>query len=234
MASGRGNEILKVQDVSVTYHEARTKEVVVALKNVSLSVKAGECVAILGRNGAGKSSLLKAIAGLIPVSSGRVRAQSRPVLMSVNSALLPDLTGRENAYLGSLALGMSAKAAREAVGEIIEFAGLAEAQDRALRTYSTGMAARLKFAICTAQPQDILIMDEALSVGDQTFQALCQDKLESIQRESGAVLLTSHSLSLLEKTCQRAVVIDNATVAYDGPISNGIDLYKSSLAVTGK
>jgi teichoic acid transport system ATP-binding protein len=200
----------------------------VALDGVSLQAQSGDVVALVGGNGAGKSTLLRTIAGLTPAATGTVEASSRPLLLSVGAALLPELTGRRNAYLGCLAQGMGREEARETAPSVIEFAELGGAIDRPLSSYSSGMSARLRFAIATARQHEILLVDEALSVGDAAFARKSSERLAELASRSGTVFLVSHSMGILTASCNRAVWLDCGQVRLDGDVDQVLGAYRAA------
>lgn len=208
-----------------------TSQLVPALRDVSVQFRSGESIGILGRNGAGKSTLMRVIAGLTQPTSGTARAVDRPVLLAVGSILVPSATGRENATLGLLAMGLSRRDARAATNDVLDFAGLGFAADRPLSTYSTGMAARLKFSVATHRPARIVLLDEALSVGDEQFRERCRERIDRIVGESSTVLLVSHSTSSVNRMCTRAVWIDAGAVRRDGPVGPVTAQYRESLNI---
>jgi teichoic acid transport system ATP-binding protein len=227
-----------VEDLTVIYrmrqplrmlHHARTESTpgVLAVAEVSFKASEGEVIGLLGGNGSGKSTLLKAVAGLVPVTSGEVRTGSHPLLLGVNAALVGEVSGRRNAYLGGLALGLSPVAAREAVEGILCFAGVQDAADRPLDTYSSGMAARLKFAIATSVLSDIVLVDEALSVGDAEFQERSRSRMREVAESAGTVILVSHSARQLEESCTRGLWLDKGVLRFDGPIEKALKEYKA-------
>lgn len=186
-----------------------------ALRGVSLTVFKGETVGIIGRNGSGKSTMLKAIAGLLPPSQGAAYATARPVLLAVGAALRADLSGRRNIFLGGSAIGMSVAELEARFDEIVEFAGLAEAIDRPLKTYSSGMRARLQFSVASAIEPEILLIDEALSVGDAEFRRKSAARVREMHDAAGTVFIVSHGKGL-QKLCTRVVWIDQGRVVADG------------------
>lgn len=192
-------------------------EQVRALVGVSLVARAGEAVGVVGLNGSGKSTLLRVVAGLEVPHRGRVRAASRPVLLGVNAALVPELSGRQNVRLGCLAMGMSPEAAAAAYPEVLDVAGIGSSIHRPMRTYSSGMAARLKFAIAAAADPRILLVDEALATGDAAFRERSEARMERLRRDAGCVFLVSHAATTVEETCTRAVWLHRGRVVLDGP-----------------
>ena len=155
----------------VRRQERPTLREVHAVRGVSITAYKGDAIGLIGRNGSGKSTLLKAIAGLLPPASGSVYTSGRPSLLGVNAALMQDLTGDRNVVLGCLAMGMTPEEIEQKYDEIVDFAGVDEFIDLPMRTYSSGMAARLRFAIGSARTHDILLIDEALATGDADFRA---------------------------------------------------------------
>ncbi|CAM5434001.1 Vitamin B12 import ATP-binding protein BtuD [Streptomyces violaceorubidus] len=151
-----------------------------AVKNVSFVAYRGEAIGLIGTNGSGKSTLLKAVAGLLPVENGRIYTDGQPSLLGVNAALMNDLTGERNVYLGGLAMGMSRAEVKERYQEIVDFSGINEKGDfitLPMRTYSSGMAARLRFSIAAAKDHDVLLVDEALATGDRSFQKRSEERI---------------------------------------------------------
>jgi ABC-type polysaccharide/polyol phosphate transport system ATPase subunit len=184
-----------------------------ALNNVDLAVKKGEIFGILGRNGAGKSTLLKVISRVLIPTQGRVWINGMvSPLLELGSGFHPELTGMENIYLNATLLGHSRKEIREKIPEILDFAEIGEFIQAPLRTYSSGMSARLGFSVATAWQPDILVLDEVLAVGDAAFAKKCTDRM-NLFRESGAtVLLVSHAVDTVRSLCQRALLLDHGTV----------------------
>lgn len=187
-----------------------------ALTGVSLVVRAGEALGVVGLNGSGKSTLLRTIAGLERPTRGRVLASSTPVLLGVNAAMVGALTGTENVRLGLLAMGMTPARVAEAYGGVVELAGLGSAVERPMRTYSSGMTARLRFAIAAAAEPDVLLVDEALATGDAAFRERSQERIDQLRRDAGCVLLVSHAARTIEETCSRAVWLHQGSVVLDG------------------
>jgi teichoic acid transport system ATP-binding protein len=187
-----------------------------AVRGVSLEIREGESVGIIGRNGAGKSSLLRAMAGLLPLERGVVYASSTPVLLGVGKTLVPRLSGRENIELGCLALGLTRAEVRERMDDIVEFSGLAASIDLPLSTYSSGMGARLKFAIASSVVHDILLLDEALATGDMDFKERSIVRMHELRSRAQAVVLVSHSMSSIRESCSRVVWLDKGTIRADG------------------
>jgi teichoic acid transport system ATP-binding protein len=187
-----------------------------ALKGVSFVAHEGESIGVVGHNGSGKSTLMRSIAGLTPASEGSVYAASKPALLGVNAALLNNLSGDKNVRLGALALGFSPSEIDARSEEIIDFSGLGDFRDLPMRTYSSGMSARLKFSIAIARSQQILLVDEALAVGDRAFRKRSEQRIRDMRKEAGTVFLVSHSISSILDTCTRVLWIDHGNLLMDG------------------
>lgn len=200
-----------------------------AVRGVSFVAHHGESIGIVGMNGAGKSTLLRAVAGLMPVSSGDVYVSGTSALLGVNAALVKSLTGERNIMIGGLALGLTKKQVEERFDEIVEFAGLQDFIHLPMKAYSSGMAARLRFAISTAAVPDILMIDEALATGDASFRARSQKRIEQIRNSAGTVFLVSHSIRAVRNMCDRAIWLDQGQVIDDGPSDEVMDRYAAEL-----
>jgi teichoic acid transport system ATP-binding protein len=203
-----------------------------AVKGVSFTIYEGDTVGIIGSNGSGKSSLMRAIAGLTPLKSGSVFASARPSLLGVGAVLLPALTGEKNIIMGGLAMGYSKKEITAKVPDITEFAGISEFIDLPMRTYSSGMSARLRFAIAASRNHDILIIDEALSVGDQNFRMKSEARMRQMRDEAGTVFLVSHSMKSILDTCTRVIWIEKGDLKMDGDPQEVIDAYNEHINST--
>src|SRR5699024_2788841 len=200
-----------------------------AVRGVSFVAHHGESIGIVGMNGAGKSTLLRAVAGLMPVSSGDVYVSGSSALLGVNAALIKSLTGERNIMIGGLALGLKKAEVQERYDEIVEFAGLQDFVHLPMKAYSSGMAARLRFAISTAAVPDILMIDEALATGDAAFRARSQKRIEQIRERAGTVFLVSHSIRAVRNMCDRAIWLDQGKVVDDGPSEEVMDRYAAEL-----
>lgn len=194
----------------------RSLRTVHALKGVTFVARANESIGIIGTNGSGKSTLMRTITGLTPATRGAVYAKSRPNLLGVGAALIPDLSGGNNIILGGLAMGMERSEIEAQYDDIVEFTGLEDFIDMPMRTYSSGMSARLKFAIATAKQHEILIVDEALSVGDRDFQKKSEKRIRDIRERAGTVFLVSHSMRSIRDTCNRTIWIEKGELRADG------------------
>ena len=206
---------------------ARSPQVQVrALSSVSFVARSGECIGVIGRNGSGKSTLLRVIAGLETPTRGSVRAQSAPVLLGVNAALVPDLSGERNVRLGLLAMGLSPREADALLPQITEVAGIGSSIHLPMRTYSSGMASRLRFAIAAAATPDILLIDEALATRDAAFKERSEEKMAELRRNAGTVFLVSHAAQTVEEMCTRAIWLDQGRVVMDGPAYETAQKYR--------
>lgn len=191
-----------------------------ALKKTSLVVQHGESIGIIGRNGSGKSTLLKLIGGQVPPTSGAVYATSTPVMLGVNAALLPGLSGEQNIFLGCLAMGMAPEEIDAKFEGIVELSGLDDAIHMPMKSYSAGMASRLRFAIAASIDPEILIIDEALNTGDAQFKDRTRRRMLELLEQAGTVFLVSHSMSTISDLCNRAIWLDQGElIADDGPES---------------
>jgi len=184
-----------------------------ALHDVSLEVREGETFGIIGRNGAGKSTLLKLVARVLRPSLGRVWVRGRVApLLELGAGFHPELTGRENVFLNGALLGFSKSEVSSRFEPIVDFADVWEFIDAPLRTYSTGMAARLGFAVATAMRPDVLIVDEILPVGDEGFQQKCKARIDEFRRQGTTTLVVTHDRNLVREVCDRAVWLDHGLV----------------------
>jgi teichoic acid transport system ATP-binding protein len=214
----------------MTGTRAPTLREVHAVKGVSLVAHRGEAIGLIGSNGSGKSTLLRAIAGLLPVDRGAIYTQGQPSLLGVNAALLNDVSGERNVVLGCLAMGMTRAQARQLTPEIIDFSGINERGDFAslpMGTYSSGMGARLRFAIAAAKKHDVLLIDEALSTGDARFRRRSEERVRELRAEAGTVFLVSHSLESVRDTCERTIWLESGLFRADGPTDDVIKEYES-------
>jgi len=196
---------------------------------VSFEIGKGESVAILGRNGAGKSTLLKMATGVIEQTSGEIYVNGRvSALLELTAGFDNEFTGRENIYLRGRLMKMTTKEIEEIEDTIVDFAELGEYIDQPVRTYSSGMRARLGFAINANTNPDILIVDEALSVGDSKFKEKCSKLIHDLLSiENIAVILVTHSMDSAKKFCERGIVLQNGSVTYDGPIDDAVEHYEN-------
>jgi teichoic acid transport system ATP-binding protein len=205
-----------------------------AVRDVSFIVRPGEAVGVIGHNGSGKSTLLRTIAGLQPATEGRVFASSHPVLLGVNAALEPDVSGYSNVYLGGTAMGFSRAEMDERVDEILEIAGLTEFADMPLRTYSSGMKARLNFAIATYTSPDILLIDESLGVGDEEFKEQSEERIQELIDDSGTVFVVSHKADAILSMCTRVLWLHHGQLVADGDPHEVMSDYKRLMKLRRK
>lgn len=197
-----------------------------AVRGVSFVAREGDAIALIGRNGSGKSTLLRAIAGLLPAESGAVYTAGRPSLLGVNAALIKDLSGEQNVLLGSMAMGMTRQEALARRDWIIEFADLGDFISLPMTAYSSGMAARLRFAIAASMSHEILMIDEALATGDAEFRIRSERRIMQLREEAGTVFLVSHSLGVVRMTCNRAIWLEGGQVVMDGEANEVVDAYE--------
>ena len=210
------------------FQRTRSVETVHALKGVSFTAYENESIGVIGHNGSGKSTLMRAITGLTPVDEGAIYAASRPSMLGVGAALINDLTGNQNITLGGLAMGFSLDEIEERREDIIDFSGLEKFINLPMRTYSSGMSARLKFAIATARNHEILIVDEALAVGDKAFRKRSEQRIQEIREAAGTVFLVSHSMGAIKKTCDRVLWIHQGELHMDGPTEEILSAYDAA------
>jgi teichoic acid transport system ATP-binding protein len=230
--AAKGKPVVVVDDVHVIYKvfgtgkkanavkgsqakKTRMREVH-AVKGVSFVIYEGETVGIVGSNGSGKSSLMRAIAGLFPSTKGAVYTFAKPTMLGVGAALLPNLSGEKNIMLGGLAMGYGKKEIAAASESIINFSGLRDFIDLPMRTYSQGMSARLRFSIAASKKHDILIIDEALAVGDRQFRMKAEEKIRQMRQEAGTVFLVSHNMKSIQDTCNRVIWLEKGELLMDG------------------
>ena len=200
-----------------------------ALREVNLDIFPGEVFGLIGSNGAGKSTLLKLIARVLRPTEGRIQVRGRVApLLEFGAAFHQDLTGRENIYLNGALMGFSQREMEEKIGQIIDFAELGEFIDAPLRTFSSGMVARLGFAVATDVQPDILIVDEVLSVGDESFQRKSYARMEKFHQQGATIMLVSHSMDVIRVMCQRAAWLHHGHLEAVGPVEKVIQDYRKS------
>ncbi|WP_367322708.1 ABC transporter ATP-binding protein [Streptomyces sp. HUAS ZL42] len=201
-----------------------------AVKKVSFVAYKGEAIGLVGTNGSGKSTLLKAIAGLQPVERGRIYTDGQPSLLGVNAALMSDLTGERNVHLGGLAMGMSREEIKARYQDIVDFSGINEKDDfisLPMRTYSSGMGARLRFSIAAAKDHDVLLIDEALATGDARFQTRSAERIREMRAQAGTVFLVSHGNAVIRETCGRVLWLERGELVMDGPTDEVMTEYEA-------
>jgi ABC-type polysaccharide/polyol phosphate transport system, ATPase component len=197
-----------------------------ALHQLSLTIPKGRTVGIVGRNGSGKSTLLQIIAGVLTPTTGHVQVNGRvAALLELGAGFNPEFTGRENVFLNASILGVAPEEVERKYKEIVDFAEIGEFIDQPVKTYSSGMFVRLAFAVSTLTDPDIVIIDEALSVGDEKFQRKCYDHLEKLREKGCTILFVTHSMKIVEQICDYAYLIDNGYLVGEGKPKDVIDQY---------
>ena len=227
-------EVVRVRDISKRFtvrKDSSIKERIVtlgragrrhrqdfwALRDVSFDIHAGSTIGLIGRNGSGKSTLLKLIGGIIDPTSGTVEQRGRlAALLELGAGFHPDLTGRENVFLNASVLGLSREETTAKFSEIVAFSGIGDFIDTQVKFYSSGMYVRLAFAVAVHTDPDVLLVDEVLAVGDEAFQRKCLDKIRTFQAEGRTIIIVSHALEQIIELCDRAVLLNQGSIVYDG------------------
>ena len=198
-----------------------------AMKDFNLELKKGEILGILGRNGAGKSTLLKMITGVVVPTSGEIKINGKvSSLLELGTAFNPELTGYENIYQHGQIMGLTKEQIKEKEQEIIDFADIGEHLEQPVKTYSSGMFARLAFACAINVDPDILIVDEVLTVGDMAFQLKCFKKFEQFKKRGKTILFVTHSISDVLNNCNRTIILQKGKKIFDGGVKEGVEEYK--------
>ena len=204
-------------------------ETFMALEDVSFNVDRGDTLALVGRNGAGKSTMLKLISRITAPTKGEIRIHGRVAsLLEVGTGFHHELTGRENVYLNGSILGMNKKEISRKMDEIIEFSEIDKFIDTPVKRYSSGMYVKLGFAVAANLAPDILVCDEVLAVGDHAFQQKCLNKMSDVARSGRAVLYVSHNMRTVSQLCSRALFLDHGHLLYDGTTEHAIELYSGA------
>lgn len=221
--SGARRKLLGIFFKSVKYKEKK------AVDDVSFTIKKGESVALLGRNGAGKSTILKMITSVCFPNEGEIIVNGRvSALLELTAGFDPEFTGRENIYLKGATIGLPKKEIQELEQQIIDFADIGDYIDQPVRSYSSGMKARLGFAINANVRPEILIVDEALSVGDAAFKDKCLDKVnELIDKDYVTLLLVTHQVGVAKQFCKRGMVIERGKKCFDGDMEGAVEFYNN-------
>jgi ABC-type polysaccharide/polyol phosphate transport system ATPase subunit len=202
-----------------------------ALRDVSFTVEPGSAIGLVGRNGSGKSTLLRILSSIIKPSTGSAEVGGRiGTLLELGAGFHPDFSGRENVFLNGSILGLRRAYIREQLDEIVAFAGLEEFIDFPVRTYSSGMYMRLGFAIASHLAADVLLLDEVFAVGDEAFQRKCFGKIFDFKRDGGTIVFVSHDASAVERLCERAILLREGRVAFDGHTHDALTEYHRLLA----
>ena len=223
----------KARLVEVLFPRVKKHTEFKALDNLDLNVQKGEILGILGRNGAGKSTLLKIITGVAVQTSGNMKIEGKiSSLLELGTAFNPELTGEENIYQHAQVMGLSKKEIETKKQEIIDFADIGEHLSQPVKTYSSGMFARLAFACAINVDPDILIVDEVLSVGDMAFQLKCFKKFEEFKKKGKTILFVTHNVSDVLKNCTRSIILQKGEKIFDGDVKEGVELYKKLITGT--
>jgi teichoic acid transport system ATP-binding protein len=198
-----------------------------AVRGVSFTAYRGEAIGLIGPNGSGKSTLLRAVAGLMAPSQGVVWTRGQASLLGVSAAMMAAMSGEQNIVLGCLAIGMTPAEIAEEYDSICEFAGIGEFVHLPMNTYSSGMGARLRFAIAAARAPDILLIDEALATGDVQFRRRSEKRILELREEAGTVFLVSHGLGIIRESCTRAIWLEDGQIVLDGETNAVCDAYEA-------
>lgn len=225
--------IISLKNVGVKFEKrpsllkAKTADAFWALEDISFNVFHNEVLGVMGKNGAGKSTLLSLMAGIIGPSRGQFHSSAQnPFLLSLQAGFVPFLTGRKNIMLSCLLLGVSKEVIDQAIPKIVEFADIGKFMDEPVATYSSGMKARLGFAISINIPSDIILIDEVLGVGDENFKKKSATAMKEKVTQTTTVVV-SHSMSTIKDLCTRLIVISNHKIIHDGDVDTGLGIYKN-------
>jgi len=201
-----------------------------ALRDVSLRVAPGEAIGVMGRNGAGKTSTLRVLSGIVPLDSGRAECGGRIVsLLEVGAGFGRDFTGRENIHLNAALHGLSRAEVEARLEPVVAFSELGHFIDVPVRTYSSGMFVRLGFSIAAHLDADVMLIDEVLAVGDEAFQRKCLTRVRELMEGGMTLVLVSHDAGTIEAVCERVIVLDEGRIAFDGPTVEGVAAYRRLL-----
>jgi teichoic acid transport system ATP-binding protein len=206
--------------------EAPGQRSVRAVRGVSFTAYRGEAIGLIGPNGSGKSTLLRAVAGLMAPSQGVVWTRGQASLLGVSAAMMGAMSGEQNIVLGCLAIGMTPAEIAAEYQSICDFAGIGEFVHLPMNTYSSGMGARLRFAIAGARAPDILLIDEALATGDAQFRRRSEKRIRELREQAGTVFLVSHGLGIIRETCTRAIWLEGGKIILDGNTNDVVDAYE--------
>jgi len=225
-AAGSGTDSTSALRRVLTRQNAPGMREIKAIRGVTFTANHGDAIGLIGRNGSGKSTLLRAVAGLLPPVQGVVYTNSQPSLLGVNAALISTLSGSQNVMLGGLAMGMTPAEVREKYDSIVDFAGIGDFIDLPMTAYSSGMSARLRFAIAASVSHEVLLIDEALATGDAEFRRKSEIRIRELRDEAGTVFLVSHGLGVIRETCNRAIWLDKGLIKMDGDVDTVLDAYE--------
>jgi ABC-type polysaccharide/polyol phosphate transport system ATPase subunit len=226
---------LKSQVIGMFHKRFREeRETLWALKEVTLEIRSGETLGLIGRNGSGKSTLLKIIAGIYPPTAGKVRVSNARVgtMIELGVGFHPELTGEENIYLGASIYGLNRKEIENIYSRVVAFAELDGFMDTAVKNYSSGMQARLGFALAVNLDPNILLVDEILAVGDEAFQRKCMARMEQFRSAGKTIVFVSHGAEGVKKICDRACVLDFGSVIFVGKTDEAVDRYHGLLGAS--
>ena len=224
--SGRGGGGAAIRR-TLLREQAPGQRSVHAVRGVSFTAYRGEAVGLIGPNGSGKSTLLRAVAGLMAPSQGVVWTRGQAALLGVSAAMMGAMSGEQNIVLGCLAIGMTPEEIAQEYDAICEFAGIGEFVHMPMNTYSSGMSARLRFAIAAARTPDILLIDEALATGDAQFRRRSEARIRQLREEAGTVFLVSHGLGIIRETCSRAIWLEAGKIVLDGEAGAVVNAYEA-------
>jgi ABC-type polysaccharide/polyol phosphate transport system ATPase subunit len=211
------------------------KETLWAVRDLSFNVLPGEVFGLIGRNGSGKSTVLKIMAGIYPPTQGRVQLPAGArvgTIIELGVGFHPELTGRENIFLGASIHGLTRKEIQNVYGSIVEFSELRNFMDTPIKNYSSGMHARLGFALAVSFNPDVLLVDEILAVGDEAFQQKCENQIDKIRAKGKTIVFVSHSADAVRKICDRACVLDHGSMVFLGKADEAIERYHEMLALS--
>lgn len=224
---GRSNSL---KSMMLSFRRQKPEELH-ALKGVSLSVKRGETLAVIGSNGSGKSTMLGIIGRIYKPTSGKVIVHGRvSALLELGAGFHPELTGIENIYLNGAILGIRTRDMKEKIDEIVRFSELEKFIDSPIKSYSKGMVMRLGFAVAVQVDPDVLLVDEVLAVGDEAFQAKCYSKIEEFQRMGKTIIFVSHDLAAVRKVASRTVWLDQGIVRAEGAVEDVVEAYMTDVS----
>ena len=222
------DQVFSARELVSRGFRSRKSTIIHAVKHMSFDCYVGEAVGIVGSNGSGKSTLLRAIAGLQSPASGAVLVRGEPHLLGVGAALKPALSGYRNVMLGGLAMGMTRAEVEAEIDSVREFSGLGDAIARPMDTYSSGMKARLAFSIATLRVPEVLLIDEALAVGDQDFRTRSLERINEIRSQASTVVMVTHNLNEIRATCGRCLWMENGVILDDGPTEIILERYEAA------
>ena len=230
--SGERHASLKGRVLSIG--KRKPTEELWALRDVSLEIESGQTIGLLGHNGSGKSTLLKCVGGILQPTEGVIRTAGRVAsLLELGAGFHPELTGRENVYMNASILGMSKRDIDARFDDIVGFSELERFIDQQVKHYSSGMYVRLGFSVATNVEPDVLLVDEVLAVGDESFQRKCLDRIKSFQRDGRTIVVVTHAADLVRQICDQAAVLDHGNLVAWGPTSEAVRVFREHLLAGG-